>query len=215
MTFNPDPSKQAQEVIFSRKTKKASHPPLKFNNNSVKQVQFQKHLGLYMDDKLDFREHLRNTFKKVNRTIRLLCKLQSTVPRAPLVTIYKSFIRPHLDYGDILYHQKFNNSFHEKLKSIQYNAALPTTGAIRSSSREKRHQELGFESCQQRRWYRKLCLFFKIIKNQSPRYLFELIPNARQAHLTRNKNSVPLFIVKHDYFKNSFFPSTIIEWNNF
>ena len=82
MTFNPDPSKQAQEVIFSRKTKKASHPPLKFNNNSVKQVQFQKHLGLYLDNKLDFREHLRNTFKKVNRTIRLLCKLQSIVTRA-------------------------------------------------------------------------------------------------------------------------------------
>ena len=87
---------------------------------------------------------------------------------------------------------------------------LAITGAIGSSSREKLYQELSFESLQQQRWYRKLCLFFK---NQSPKYLFELISTARQAYMTRHKNSVPLFNVKHDYFKNSFFPSTAIEWN--
>ena len=123
MTFHPDPNKQAQEVIFSRKIKKTSHPPLNFNNNSVKHVQFQKHLGVCLDDKLDFREHFRNIFKKVKRTISFLRKLQNNLPRYPLVTIYKFFIRPHLDYGGILYDQTFDNSFHEKFESIQYNAA--------------------------------------------------------------------------------------------
>ena len=56
-------------------------------------------------------------------------------------------------------------------------------------------------------------IFFKVIKNQSPKYLFELIPTASQAYMARHKNSVPLFNVKHDCFKNSFFPSTVIEWN--
>ena len=130
-----------------------------------KQVQFQKHLCVYLDDRLDFPERFCNIFKMVNRTISLLRKLQNILPRAPLVTIYKSFIRPHLDYGDILYDQMFNNSFHEKLESIQYNAALAITGAIRGSSREKLYQEPGFGSLQQRQWYRKFCLFFKIIKN--------------------------------------------------
>ena len=139
--------------------------------------------------------------------------VKNNLPSAPLVTIYKFFIRPHIDDGDILYDQTFNNSFHEKLKSIQYNAALAITGAIRGSSIEKLYQELGFESLQQRQWYRKLCFFFKI-KNQSPNYLSELTPTARQAYMTRNKNSIPLFNVKHDYFKNSFFPSTIIERNS-
>ena len=137
---NPDPNKQLQEVIFSCKIKKTSQPLLNFNNNSVKQVQFQKQLGVYLDDKLDFCEHFRYIFKMVNRTISLLHKLQNILPRAPLITIYKSFIRPHLDYGDILYDQMFNNSFHEKLESIQYNAALAITGAIRGSSREKLYQ---------------------------------------------------------------------------
>ena len=124
-------------------------------------------------------------FNKINETISLLCKLQNNLPRAPLITIYKSFIRPHLDYGDILYDHTFNNSFHERLESIQYNAPLAITGAIRGSSREKLYQELGFELPQQRRWYKKLCLFYKIIKNQSPKYLSELIPTARQAYMTR------------------------------
>ena len=116
----------------------------------------------------------------LNRTIALLRKLQNILPRALLVTIYKSFIRLHLDYGDILYDQMFNNSFHEKLELIQYNAALAITGAIRGSSREKLYQKLGFESLQQQQRYRKICLFFKIIKNQSPKYLSELIPTARE-----------------------------------
>ena len=115
MTFNCDPNKQAQEVIFSSKIRKTSHPPLIFNNYSVKQVQFQKHLGVYLDSRLDFREHLQAMFNKINKTISLLRKLQNDLPRAPLITIYKSFIRPHLDYGDILYDQTFNNAFHERL----------------------------------------------------------------------------------------------------
>ena len=137
MTFNPDPNKKAQGVIFSRKIKKASHPPLKCNNNSVKQVQSQKHLGVYLDDKLNFREYLHNIFKKVNKTIRLLRKLQNNIPRAPLVTIYKFFIRSHLDYVDILNDQRFNNSFHEKLERVQYNAELAITGAKREAVAEE------------------------------------------------------------------------------
>ena len=76
------------------------------------------------------------------------------LPRQALVTIYKSFIRPHLDYGDVLYDQAFSNSFHTKVESIQYNACLAITEAIRGTSREKIYQELGLESLQLRRWYR-------------------------------------------------------------
>ena len=78
--------------FFSCKIKKISHPPLNFNNNSVKQVQCQKHLGIHLDNKLDFCENLQNIFKQVNRTIGLLHKLQNNLPRAPFVTIYKFFM---------------------------------------------------------------------------------------------------------------------------
>ena len=92
-------------------------------------------------------------------------KLQNNLPRALLMTIYKFFITPHLDYEDILHHETFNNSFHKKVELIQHNAAFAITDSIRGSYREKLYQELGFESLQQQWWYRKLCLFFKILKN--------------------------------------------------
>ena len=168
MRFNPDPKKQAQKVIFSRKI---DHSPLYLSENLVKSSSTQKHLGMILDTKLDFSLHLKNVQNKVNKTVGLLRKLQDTLPRTSLITIFKSFIRPHLDYGDIIYDRAYNTSFHQNIEPIQYNAALAITGAVRGTSREKLYQELGFESLQQRSWYRKLCFLFKIIKNQSPNYL--------------------------------------------
>ena len=191
MSVNPDPRKQAQEVFFSRKIQKTGHPSIYFNNKSVKQVPSQKHLGLILDNKLNFQENLKNILNKVSKTIGLLRKLQNILPREPLLTIYKSFVRPHLDYGDVIYDQHYNNSFHQKLESIQYNAALAITGAIRGSSREKLYQELGLESLKQRPWFRKLCYFFKITKNQSPKYLFDKIPATRTAYRTRIWTTFP------------------------
>ena len=58
MSFNPDISKKAQEVIFSWKLKKTRLPPLMFNSNKVNQISSQKHLGIVLDE-TSFEEHLR------------------------------------------------------------------------------------------------------------------------------------------------------------
>ena len=143
-------------------------PNLKFKNTS----------GMFLDSKLDFKEHIQYALNKVSKTIGLLRKLQNILPRPPLITIYKSFTRSHLDYGDIIYDQAYNVSFHQELESIQYNAALAIVGAIRGTSRGKLYRELGFESLVSRRWYRKLCCFYKVFKTQSPRYLFDVNDDA-------------------------------------
>ena len=83
---------------------------------------------------------------------------------------------PHLDYGDVIYDEVYIKIFHQKLDSIQYNAYLFVSGAIRGSSREKLYQELGLESLQRRRWYGKLSLFYKVFKENKLVYLFNLIP---------------------------------------
>ena len=123
------------------------------------------------------------------------------MPQGSLLTIFKSFVWPHLDYGDVIYDQSYNNTFHQKMESIQYNAALAIIGAIRGSSREKLYQELSLESLRQRRWYRKLRYFFKLTKNKSPKYLFNITSTVRS-------------IFRHTFFRNSFFPSIVTEWNN-
>ena len=76
-----------------------------------------------------------------------------------LINVYKAFIRSHLDYGDIIYDQPNNDSFVRKLESIQHNAALAITGAIKGTSKERLYEELGLESFEKRRWYRRMCLF--------------------------------------------------------
>ena len=125
--------------------------------------------------------------------------------------IYITFIRSCLDYANIIYDQAYNSAFHDKLESVQYDACLAITGAIRGTSTEKIYQELGLESLKSRRWFRKLCHFYEIFNEKSPSYLFNLISNFNRVHNTRLSYNIPPIKVRHDYFKNSFFPSAITE----
>ena len=211
--FQPGPNQTSTRIIFSRKITKPLPTPLKFNNTNVKQTAFQKYVGLILDSQLSFEEHLKTIFSKVNKTIGLIRKLRIFLPRPSLMTLYKSFIRPHLDYGDIIYDQPFNNSFQNKIESIQYNARLATTGAVRGTSKEGLYKELGLESFQHRRWYRKLCYLYKMVVNKSPNHLFKVVPASNTNYNIRNTNDIPLMYIKHNFFENTFFPSTIIEWN--
>ena len=147
ISCKPDPKKQVQEVIFSRKSQAISHSPLVFNNNNnVIQTTSPKHLGIILDTRLSFEKHLETVLCKINEAIGLIRKLQNLLPRKVLITLYKAFVRPHLDYGDIFYDQPYNALFHQKLESLQDNVCLAIIGAICGSSREELSQELGSES---------------------------------------------------------------------
>ena len=102
MSFNPDPSKQAQEIIFSRKTKKICHPLLHFNKSIVLQFPYQKQLSIFLGAQSTFEEHLKVTITKVSKTIGLIWKLQYVLPWPELMTIYKALVRTLLDYGDVI-----------------------------------------------------------------------------------------------------------------
>ena len=113
----------------------------------------------------------------------------------------------------IIYNQAYNSAFYGYLKSIWYNSCLAITGAIRGTSTEKINQELGLESLKSRRWFRKLCHFYKILNEKLPSYLFNLIPKFNRVHNTRLSYNIPPIKVEHDYIKNSFFTSALSEWN--
>ena len=108
LSFNLDYAKPAHEVVFSRKRTKTHHLLLMINNVSVKRVPCHKHLGLIIDSKLDFNEHINTVLSKM---IALFKKFQHISPRNSLLTIYKAFVRPEV----------FNQSFHKKIESVQYN----------------------------------------------------------------------------------------------
>ena len=146
MYFKPDPSKEAQEVTFSRKCSKEDHPPIYFNDIPVTQTTIQKHIGLYLDENVKFNIHIKEKLSKVYKDIGLLRNLSNKLPRQALVRIYKAYIRPYLDYGDIVYDKPNNETFINKTEIAQYDAALAITGAIRRTSLEKHYGKIGFES---------------------------------------------------------------------
>ena len=115
-------------------------------HNLVHQVQLKKHLRLFLDPKLSFDEQIECILIKTCKIIGMIRKLQPIIPREVLLTSDKSFLRPHLHYGDVIYDRAFNESFQYKLGFVQYYAALANAGAIRGSSREDLYQELGSES---------------------------------------------------------------------
>ena len=92
MSFNPGPSKQAQEVIFSRKCTKEDPPPIYFNDIPVTQTTVQKYIGMYLDEKPNYNTRIKEKLSKVYKGIGLLRNLSNKLPRQALVTNYKVFI---------------------------------------------------------------------------------------------------------------------------
>ena len=125
-----------------------------------------------LDSKLTFSNHIQSAVSKARQAIGMLKALSKYVPRHALSGIYKLYIRPHLDYDDVVYHtpraiDEFShnitlNSQMDKLESIQYTAALAVTSAWKGTSREKLYRELEWESLNLSSWSRRLILFYKI-----------------------------------------------------
>ena len=103
------------------------------------------------------------------------------------------------------------NHFPKKNESVQYNTALAITGAIKGSSREKLYEELAQEYLYRSRWTRRLCLLYKVFSSGQPSYIYDLLPPLRSSR--RHVNSFNLVTCKSEYFKNSFIPNVIYEWN--
>ena len=199
--------------MLSLKSHKIAHPPVLFNYVPVKRCSIQKHLGIHLDEKLNFNHYVKEKITKANKGIKRVEKLSNILPRDALLTIYKSFVRAHLDYGDIIYGQPQNESFCNKLESIQYNAALAITGAIRGTSKVKLYKEFGFEFLKSRRWFRRLCTFYKIKAYKIPTYLAQLLPKGTHSYNTRNSEDITTFQSRTETFRFSFFPWSIVEWN--
>ena len=103
--FNPDPTKQASEVLFSCKKVSPNHPQLIFNGRVVKKINEQlKHLGLILDSRLSFKKHLNEKNIKAKKNIGIIKQLSKYLPVKTLNQMYKALVRSHLDYCDIIYH---------------------------------------------------------------------------------------------------------------
>ena len=104
MCFNPDPTKQVEEILFSQKLKNPVHPPIYFNNIEVKRVSDHKHLGLTLDSKLSFAKHISEKISTARKGIGIIKHIAPYLPPKSRDKIFKMHVRPHFDYCDFIYH---------------------------------------------------------------------------------------------------------------
>ena len=214
MQFN---AQKTEEVIFSTKKVKPQHPPLSLGSEEIVRKTEHKHLGMILDEKLDFKSHIREAIIKARKGIGMIKFLAKYVSRTILDQIYKLYIRPHLDYGDIIYHKYDPHTTLDatkRLEQTQYSAALAITGAWRGTSRQRLYDELGWEDLYHRRWFRRLCHFYNLRKSRQPEYLFDEIPATREiSYSLRNVNEYDAAVCRTNRFSNTYFQNVLLEWN--
>ena len=226
MEFNPDPTKQATEVLFSCKKVSPNHPQLIFNGTDVVRVKEQKHLGLILQPGLSFEKRLNEKIIKAKKNIGLLKHFSNFLPLKTLDQIYKTLVRSHLDYCDVIYHipsiihqpplGMTLTSLMEKVEKIQYQAALAITGAWQGSSRSKMYDELGWETLSDGRNCRRVLQIHKIINNNTISYLKDKLPaNCKEMFSGIIRNTFHAIMCKSNRYKNSFFPNAVASWNLF
>ena len=230
MIFNPDESKQAVEIVFSSKYNPTSFDDLVFHGVGVRKVNETKHIGLVLNEKLSFQSHIDSKISKARQGVGLMKCIYPYVPRFTLELVFKLNVRPHLDYADIIFHIPYKdnpaflsedtdeslNSLMQKIESVQYDAALSSTGAWRGSPRKELYEDLGWESLHLRREARRLCMYHEIITFKKPKYLYNVIlermPSSRSRGI--NANNVRSFHHRTESLALSFFPSTTEKWNS-
>ena len=127
VTFNPS---KTETLLISRKLNRPVHPPLYMEDHQISEVDSHKHLGLYFSHDCTWHQHINHITIKAWARINIMRKLKLKLDRKPLETIYTAFIRPPIEYGDIIWD---NCSQYQKdeLDKIQNEAARITTGATR------------------------------------------------------------------------------------
>ena len=125
---------------------------------------------------------------------------------------YKLHVHPHLDYGDVIYHNQRMDMMN-LVEKVQYKAALVVSGGWLGTCQNKIYNELGWESLSDRRWYGRLCLFYKIPNHDTPQYLHDRLPAPREVtDRMRSSREFNPPAARTSRFTNSFYPYCISEW---
>ena len=199
MQFNPDITKQAIEIVFSSKYNKPNHPLLTFNGIPVARSDSTEHLGMHLDEKLSFKKHISEAIIKAKKGISLLKFLSKYLTRQKLDLAYKMHVRPHLEYGDVIFHER-SSDLMNLLENVQKQAALIVAGCWQGTNILKLYKELGWESLSERRKFHRLTLYYKILNKKTPQYLSDLV-----LHSTPNGTN---------RYMNTFFPYCFTQWQD-
>ena len=209
-----NPSK-TKSMTFSRKKNNNGTTDLVFDDQTIKDEEYHTHLGITLSSDATWGEHINNIYKKAAYRLNLLRMLKYDLDRKSLIRFYLSFIRPILEYGNIIW-DGCNKLQSDLLESIQLDAARIITGLRRGTSHSVLYEELGWCPLSVRRKNSKLIHFYKILNYETPKYINDILDryNTYQPNYTLRNQTLRYPTPRTTSFKNSYFPSTIDAWNN-
>ena len=207
---------KTNSLLLTRKINKPYHPTLYMQNQPISEIETHKHLGIYFSNDCSWHRHINYIKEKAWFRINIMRKLKFKLDRKSLETIYLTFIRPILEYGDVIWN---NCTQYEKdeLEKIQTEAARIAIGATKLISLNALFSEIQWETLQDRRHNHQLTLFYKMSNHLAPEYLTSLIPQpvaAASRYNLRNSNNLQTIHARTNLYYQSFLPSAIRNWNN-
>ena len=205
--LNPTKTKS---MTFTRK-KETNWPEAKFNNITIQDEKTHTHLGITFSSDATWDEHLQSIYKKTAYRLNIMRMLKYDLDRKSLNRFYISFIRPMLEYGNILW-DNCTKQQSDLLESIQLDAARIITGLRKGTSHQVLLNEAGLAPLAARRQNAKLIQFYKILNNESPTYIDEIIRKFNTHNNTeynlRNTN------LKHPTPRTSSYQNSFFYCNN-
>jgi hypothetical protein len=179
-------------MLISRKTVKPLHPPLKMNNRDIQEVLSHKHLGIYFSDNGSWQEHIDYIVKKSFVRLNILRRFRLILDRFTLEKMYFSFIRPILEYGDVVWDSNIQY-LGDRIDHVQIEGKRIVTGRTKLTSINKLYDVKVWEKLADRRTNHKLVLFHKMVNREEPAYLSNLLPDTLSNlhhHFTRRSQNI-------------------------
>ena len=211
--FNPAKS---ESLVISRKRFKTNHPGLFMSNTEIPPVTSHKHLGIFLSSDGSWDSHISNSIKKAWKRIGVMRHLKTRLDRLSLQIMYFSFIRPILEYGDVIW-DNVSQGLKDQLDKVQNEAARIVTGCTKLVSIIDLYQESGWETLCHRRRKHKLILFYKMVNGLAPNYLNTLVPSTvgnSCSYNLRRPNNLRNITCRTSLYSASFLPSVINDWNS-
>jgi hypothetical protein len=206
---------KTEELIISRKRTPIDHPLANLDGTPIHRVQNHKHLGLTLSTDLSWNTHINEIVNKANKRLGIMRTLKYKLDRLSLEKIHLGFIRPILEYGDVVWDSPLE--ILNQLDMVQKNAARIVVGATARSSTEGLIKETAWEPLDKRREFHRLLLMYKILNGKAPSYLEDLVPEtvaSRTNYGLRNRGNLDPPPARLNVYANSFVPKTTQLWNN-
>ena len=165
-------------MLVTNKKRSQTNIQITFNNILLDEVSEHTSLVITISNQMSWASHISKLSTKANRKLGILKAIGNKIPRRTKEQIYKTFILPNLEYGDVIFSSA--DFIHlNKLNKIQRNAALVCTGAYKTTENTKLLRELGWETLEIRTNIHKMSLFYKILHMNVSPYLVDLLPPRR------------------------------------